>query len=142
VTLIRLLFSFTYLFALFGKLRFSGILWFTGETLRGYLLGAQATSQPVLALPLANRMWLCWAMAIGTFLLEALFPLTAFSVWARRLLVPVAVAFHLGNVLALGIGFPSAPLLLLFVNWEWLGAKILPGGAAGRTSGAAADARS
>lgn len=138
LTLIRLLFSFTYLFALFGKLRYSGILWFTGETLRGYLLSAQATTQPVLALPLADRMWLCWAMAIGTFLLEALFPLAALSVQARRLLVPVAVGFHVGNVLALGINFPSAPLLLLFVNWEWLGAKILPRArAVGRTSGAA-----
>ena len=138
VTLTRLLFSFTYLFALLGKLRFSGILWFTGETLRGYLLSAQAVTRPVLALPLADRMWLCWAMAVGTFLFEALFPLAAFSVWSRRVLVPIAVVFHVANVFALGIGFPSAPLLLLFVNWEWLGAKVLSRArAAGSTSGAA-----
>ena len=138
VTLIRLLFSFTYLFALFGKLRYSGIRWFTGETLRGYLLGAQAITQPVLALPLAGRMWLCWAMAVGTLLLEALFPLAAFSAGARRVLVPIAAVFHVGNVFALGINFSSAPLLLLFVNWEWLGTRVLPRArAAGRTSGAA-----
>jgi hypothetical protein len=135
LTLIRLLFSFTYLFAFLGKLRYSGLLWFTGDTLRGYLLVAQATTGPVLALRLAGQTGLCWVLAIATFFFEALFPLAVFSTWARRALVPSAIAFHLGNVLALDIGFPSAPLLLLFVNWEWLGMKVLPvARGAGRTS--------
>lgn len=140
VTLIRLLFSFVYLFALFGKLRFSGILWFTGETLRTYLLGAQAITRPVLALPLASQMWLCWAMAVATLFLEALFPLAAFSAGARRVLVPIAAVFHLGNVFALGINFSSAPLLLLFVNWEWLATKVPPRPRAAVSTSGAGDA--
>lgn len=119
VALIQLFFAFTYLFAFFGKLRYSGIRWFTGETMRGFALGNWGITHAVLGRYVADRPLLCWAIALGTLAFESTFWICVFWPAARRAYLPLAILFHLGIVLVLNINFPSAPMLLLFLNWDW-----------------------
>ena len=120
VTLVQLIFAFTYLFAFTGKLRFSGIRWFTGTTIRAQILGDWGVSPSPLGMAVASRPFLCWSLAIGTLLFESLFWVCVFWAPARRLFVPLAILFHLGILLTMNVYFASAPLLLLFVNWDWI----------------------
>jgi hypothetical protein len=124
LALIQLLFAFTYLFAFLAKLRYSGILWFTGPTIREFLITGWGVTHSRWALLVAARPWMCWTMAIATLLFEPLFPLAVFSRRVRYILIPTALLFHIGNDLLLDIIFPSEALLLLFVNWQWVAERI------------------
>lgn len=116
VPFIRLLFSFNYFCAFLAKLRFSGLGWFTAENIRQWCIVNWHFTQPPLALWLAENTAACWAVAIGTLFVEALFPLTAISRRARWVLTPLAALGHIGIVMTLGIWFPGFPLLLLNVD--------------------------
>lgn len=118
LALIQLLFAFSYLFPTLAKLRYSGPGWFTGDTIRNYLLGNHSITQAPWALALAGSPAACWAIALGTLALELLSPLTV--VWPGFALAfaLVALAFHYGILQAIGYFFPSAPLLLLFLDWD------------------------
>lgn len=118
--LIRLLFSFNYFFAGVAKLRFGGLLWFTGDNLANWAIENWAFSGAPWALRFAESPLACWTAALGTGLLELLFPLAAFSPLAAAVLVPLALAGHIGIARTLGIFFPSLPLLLLYVDWDRL----------------------
>jgi hypothetical protein len=118
VALIRLFFSFSYLFPLLAKLRFAGPAWFTADNMRSWIMvNAPLTAAPWGPLVAASDA-LCWLVALTTLALELLFPLSVFSRRAALVLVPLAAAFHLGTALTLGYFFPSLPLLLLFVEWD------------------------
>ena len=123
VALIQLFFSFIYLFGFLGKLRYSGWRWFRASTIRSQILGNYGMDKPVLAHFVANRSWLCWPMAVTTLLFEATFWICVFYRPARRIYVPFAILFHAGILLTMNISFTSVPLLLLFVNWDWVAAR-------------------
>jgi hypothetical protein len=53
-------------------------------------------------------------------LFEFAFPLVLFSERARRVLVPLALVFHVANSLLFRIFFQDVWLLLLFVPWARL----------------------
>ena len=116
VPFIRLLFSFNYFCAFLAKLRYSGLGWFTADNIRQWCIVNWHFTQPPLALTVANSVAACWAIALGTLFVESLFPLTAISRLARRILAPLAAIGHVGIVLTLGIWFPAFPLLLLCVD--------------------------
>ena len=120
VVLIRLLFSFNYFFAGVAKLRFGGLLWFTGDNLANWAIENWALSGAPWALRFADSSVACWTAALGTGLLEFLFPLAAFSPRAAAVLAPLALAGHFAIAHTLGIFFPSFPLLLLYVDWDAL----------------------
>lgn len=120
ITLVQLLFSLNYFGAALAKLYHSRFAWFTADTIRGYTLGHWAMTAPPWAQWVGEDPVLPWAVALGTGLLEFLFPLAALSSRAAALLVPAAFAFHIGIIWSMRIFFPSLPLLLLFVDWEWL----------------------
>jgi hypothetical protein len=115
---VRLVLALAYFLPAIAKLRYSGPGWFTAENMAGWLEVNHALTGAPWAPWLAARAWACWAIALFTLALEALFPLAVFSRRAARVLVPAAAAFHLGTLLALGYFFPSWPLLLLFVDPE------------------------
>jgi hypothetical protein len=121
VVLIRLLFSFNYFFAAVAKLRFSGLAWFTAENMRRWCIENGAVSGAPWARWVAESPTLCSGIALGTGVVELLFPLAAFSSTVARLLVPMALVGHLGIAQTMGIWFPSLPLLLLYVDWDGLG---------------------
>jgi len=136
VALTRLFFAFSYVSPLLAKLRFAGPTWFTADNIRAWIMvNAPITDAPWGAAVVASDA-LCWAVALGTLALEALFPLAVFSRRAAWILVPLAAAFHLGTALTLGYFFPSLPLLLLFVDWDLIPAlrSTRPIGAAAASS--------
>ena len=79
-----------------------------------------------VALWVAARPLVCAAIALGTFLLEASAPLVVVFPGFAWGFVPAALAFHLGILLAIGYFFPSLPLLLLLLDWDALGRRLLP----------------
>jgi hypothetical protein len=124
LALLQVLFSFNYLFPGLLKLRYSGLGWFTGPAIEGFLVANDFVTRAPWALWIAGQPALCWAIALGTLGLELGFPLAVVSRRAALVLVPLAVAFHLGIIWSLGYFFPSLPLLLLFVDWDRLDARL------------------
>jgi hypothetical protein len=137
VAVVELLFSFNYFCAALAKFRFSGRLWFTATNIRNWVVENWAWTHAPWTLTVAASPVLCWGIAISTLVVEFFFPLVLVSRTARRILVPMAFLGHIGIVYTLGISFPSLPLLLLFINWEWLRAWIR----GGRLGGSAAAVR-
>ncbi len=121
-----------YLFGAVGKLRVSGLDWFTGDNLRRnlilYLHLHPGFSDPFTG-ALASRPLLLQAGALGVLLLESGFILAIGSRPARRVLVPTALLMHLSILRTMRIVFANIAHLGLFVNWGWL-ADRLTGGAA------------
>lgn len=120
VALIQLLFTFNYFFAWVAKMRFAHLQWFTAANIRNWAIENWAMSSPPGALHIASSPMFCWLFAIGTFVLELSFPIVVVSKMARRIFVPMALLGHIGIIYTLNIMFPSLPLLLLYVNWDWV----------------------
>ena len=123
VALIQLLFSFSYLFPTLAKLRFSGLGWFSADTITHYALGNATVTGAPLALWVADRPALCFAIALGTFTLEASSPLVVWSPAFAAVFIAAALVFHVGILLVIGYFFPSLPLLLLLLDWDALGGR-------------------
>lgn len=121
--LIQLLFSFSYLLPTLAKLRYSGIDWFSADTIRYYALGNATVTGAPLSLWVAARPPLCSAIALYTFLLEASSPLVVVLPAFAAAFVVAALAFHVGILLVIGYSFPSLPLLLLLLDWDSLGRR-------------------
>ena len=66
---------------------------------------------------LAQSPMLLSALAVLGLAFELSFPLVLFSSTARRVLLPLAVVFHVGNAVLFRISFQNFPLLLMFVDW-------------------------
>ncbi len=121
VAAIQLLFSLTYFFAGLSKLYDAGWSWVTADNM-------QATAMVFTTWPVDSPWapWLiahrsvCWIIGVGTLALELLFPLVLFSRTAAKILVPIAFIGHIGIMKALGIYFLSAPLLLVYLDWDWV----------------------
>jgi len=119
--------AFAYFFAGFQKWRYSGPPWVTSDNLRWILIG-QAHPDG-LALFVADRPWLAHAVAAGALLLETCFPLVLFVPRLRWVLIPAAVAMHVGIRLTLGLDYSAQWLsaVIVFVNWPALIASIRRG---------------
>ncbi|HYS52281.1 MAG TPA: hypothetical protein VER58_00790 [Thermoanaerobaculia bacterium] len=128
VSAIRTLFALYYFFCGFEKLVVIGPAWLTASSMRTLILAQQ--SRQVFLTPLASTVAssavLCWLISISTILIELGFPLVLVSRLARRILLPAAWLGHIGIALCLGLVFPDWPLLLLFVNWDALAARLRP----------------
>jgi hypothetical protein len=122
--LLQLLLAFGYFFPTLAKLRFSGPLWFTADTIHYYAIGNYGVTAAPLALALAARPVLCGLVAAGTLALEALSPLVVVSSRFAMAFLPAALLFHAGIILAIGYFFPSLPLLLLLVDWDAVGRRL------------------
>lgn len=121
LALVQLLFSLNYFFAFLGKLHESGPGWFSAENMRQFALFAQSWEVPApWAAAVAASVPLSAAIAAGTLVVEAGFPLVLFSRTAARILVPLAALGHVGIMRTLGIFFPSLLLLLLYLDWDAL----------------------
>jgi hypothetical protein len=126
--LVQLFLCQVYLFAGYAKLFRTGLAWVSAEGVRGYVLLYNQSEQNVVFNTigpwLAAHPRLCLAAAVAAMLINFSFWIVLFSRRARRVLVPVAVVWHLGILLAMNIAFLEAPLLLLFVDWAALRARL------------------
>lgn len=109
-----------YLLGFVGKLRETGLGWFTAENIRRNvtLFGHMHPEAPVgVADAIAGRPALLWIGAAGVLVLEGGFILCLFSARARRVLVPVAIAMHVAIWRMMGIVFANVAHLAVFVDW-------------------------
>lgn len=115
-----------YLFAAYAKLVRTGLDWGSVENMRGWFLvfGLGLTSENVVVRPLAwwvaNRPLLLGLIGAGTLIFEFSFIAAFFSRMARRLLVPVAVLFHVSIALTSAVYVGEAWMLVLFANFDWM----------------------
>lgn len=122
--LVQVLFCQIYFFAGYSKLFATGWSWPSAENVRGHLLvlnqALVAPPDSSLGYALAASPLACAAVGWAGLVFELLFPLVLVSATARRVLVPMAAAFHAANSLLFRIFFQNVPLLLLFVDWDAL----------------------
>lgn len=122
--LIQLLVCQVYLFSAVAKIETSGFAWLSGDNMRNWFLYlSQVPDTAVFSAPgawIARHPVLAAAIGWTTVIFEAGFISVMFSSWARRILVPAGLLFHVGIVFTLNLTFPAMPLLLLFVNWDWV----------------------
>ena len=126
VRLARTLVAFQYFFAGYSKLIGAGPVWATGAHIRESVLlfATWGNLTPPLAATVAANPALCWAIGIGTLAAELSFPLALVSPVAARLLVPLMFAGHLGIAAVYGIYYFNLPMLLVFVDWGRVVARI------------------
>ncbi|MGH9459415.1 MAG: hypothetical protein ACRD2J_17410 [Thermoanaerobaculia bacterium] len=124
LALIRLLFAFTYLFSGISKLANPGLVWATAANFEGLVLGMVFPDvRPAWGSVFIGNDLLNWGGAIAGIAMDLLFITAVFSRRAARWIVPAAAAVHLLVVPVLGVVFLNLPLLLLFVNWDWVQQK-------------------
>ena len=124
LVLVQVFFCQMYVLAAYAKLFTSGLAWATPQNIRGHLLILNQILHPTpMSSPgylLAQSPLACGAIAWFGLGFEIAFPLVLFSPLARRVLLPLAVAFHVANSVAFRIFFQNSALLLLFVDWDAL----------------------
>ncbi|MFQ5702929.1 MAG: HTTM domain-containing protein [Gemmatimonadales bacterium] len=113
-----------YLFAGYAKLFHVGLGWISGDTIRNLILAYDQAFQTVSVRPLgpwiAERPMLCFAIALGAVAMDLVFVVAVFSKRSRIVMIPAAIAFHIGILLTTTIYFLNWPQLLIFVNWDWV----------------------
>jgi len=122
LALVQVLFCQIYFFAGWSKLFTTGWAWLEAGNIRGHLLvlNQALTADPAASwgYALARHPALCAAVAWTGIVFELAFPLVLFSARARRVLLPLALVFHLANSVLFRIFFQNVWLLLLFVPWS------------------------
>jgi hypothetical protein len=124
VALIRVLLAFQYLFAGLAKLRFVGVDWASADNMQAMAhLFMTYEAPPPWAGFVATHA--AAAAALGAFLLalDLSFVLAALVPKTARVLVPLAGVAHVLVYQVFGVFSLSAPLLLLFVDWDAVKAR-------------------
>ncbi|MFI5403245.1 MAG: HTTM domain-containing protein [Planctomycetota bacterium] len=113
-----------------SKLRHSGLAWMTSDNLEMQILARRyyPGTPGRVGLWLVGFPLLCRAVALGTVVIELLYPLALVSARARIVLVPASLLMLVGIALFLGPRFTTfAFLSLAWVPWDRLGARLTPG---------------
>jgi hypothetical protein len=63
---------------------------------------------------------LLWIGAIGGFFVDFIVIAAVFSRRAARVIIPLTLIGHILITKVLDVVFLNLPLLLLFVNWDWV----------------------
>ncbi len=92
------------------------LLWFNQDT--------QSVVFGTLGPWLAQYAWLCGLIGAATVVMEWTMPLALFWRPSRVVLVPVALAFHVGVLLSMNIHVPEAWLILVLVDWTALSRRL------------------
>jgi hypothetical protein len=125
LALIRLLFSFTYLFSGLSKLRAVGLGWASAQNFEGLVLGLMfpEVQAPWAHLFIGHPLLCALGGAAGLFM-DFAFVAAVFSRPAARVIVPVVFVLHLLIFQVMGVFFPATPLLLLFLDFEKLASRL------------------
>lgn len=120
--LVQLFVAQIYFFSGWAKLRAAGLSWASAANIRAWLLLSNQDDQlAVFTAPglwIADHPWLCALMGAAALIVDLGFIAALFWRRGRPLLVALAAAFHLGILFTQNYAFLSAPLLLLFVDWD------------------------
>jgi hypothetical protein len=102
------------------KLWVAGPGWADGHTI-AYFASERGATRP-MGLFLAQNMWLCTLLAVGTLALELGAPAALFSRRARYVLIPAWICMHVGIRLAVGPRYWENTLCFaLLIDWGAVG---------------------
>ncbi len=117
-----------YLFSAIGKLERTGIAWGSAERMRMWMLWFAQDDQSLVFTRvgpwLARHLWVCGVLGAATVAMEWVMPVMLFWKRSRLVLVPVALAFHVGVLVAMNIHVPEAWLIIVFVDWDSVRARL------------------
>ena len=116
-----------YFFSGYAKVLVVGWKWASAANIRNWMLWCTQNEYirvfHTLGTWIADRPSVCWAVGIGALLFEFAMVTVLFSRWARWVLVPLAVVFHLAILLSMNLVLLNVPQLLVFANWDVLAAR-------------------
>jgi hypothetical protein len=126
--MVQLYLAQAYFFSGVSKLERVGIRWLDPENLRTWFLDFNQQDQVHRLDPLfttvgpwiADHWLLCFLAGLFGVVANLCFIAVPFSRYARRILVPDAVFFHVMVLLTLNIFWNNIVQLLIYVNWQWL----------------------
>ena len=113
--LAQFLLGASFFFSGVTKLTYVGWRWYTPSNIAQTALTSWSLSGRPAALWIASHASACWAIAIGSALLDAFFVVAFASRPIRWVVVPLAVVATVVRSLAFGVHWLAAPLLLLFI---------------------------
>jgi HTTM domain len=125
--LTQLFFAQIYFFAGYAKIFTSGFAWIDASNVRRYLLmlsqflGFDIHSAAYMIAP---HPWICAAIAWSGITFDFAFPVVLFWPATRRVVLPLAIFFHVANIVFFHIVFQEGVLLLLFIDWQPLAERI------------------
>ncbi len=126
---VQLVLVMAYFAAGVAKLRNGGLEWFSGDTLRNYLLRSSIifADTNALAHVFALNDWivrfplLCKVLAAFAVLVEVASPLAFFRRRFAYLLIPMIVGLQIGIFFTIYVRFtPYLAVTAAWVNWHWL----------------------
>jgi hypothetical protein len=113
-----------YFFSGYAKVLVVGWKWASPSNIRNWMLWCTQNEYlrvfHTLGTWIAGQPLACWVVGIGTLLFEFGLVTVLFSKWARWVLIPLVVVFHLGILLSMNLVFLNVPQLLVFANWDVL----------------------
>ena len=125
---IQLVIAQIYLFSGYAKLYRVGPEWISSENLARWL--QVFNQQDQVAVFQGPGAWLAQngaatlAIAVAAIALDFGFIAVLFWRSLRVIVIPIAVAFHLGILVCMNIAFLNAPQLLIFVNWDGIRQRV------------------
>ena len=130
--LIQIYVAHAYFISGYAKLYRVGPAWLDPDNLRAWFLLFAQQDQTRRASAMFNTVgpwiadhWvLCLVAAAYGVVANLLFISVVFSRRARWFFIPDAVFFHLVVFLSMNIFWLNLPQLLVFVNWDWLMARL------------------
>jgi hypothetical protein len=128
VLALAILFAASYFFVAAVRI-FKGVDLFTTDSLRnnlaGHWVGTGHFVDGTYRLPGGTPLWdavpapVLKLLFAGVTILELVVPLVIVSKWARRLIVPGLLLFHIMNIVLLGIPFIEDMLMLVLFSNVW-----------------------
>jgi len=125
--LTQVFFAQIYFFAGYAKLFQSGLAWMEPSNIRRYLLFLNqflGFDGSAIGYVLAASPIVCGFMAWAGLLFDLAFPIVLFKPATRYVMLPLALFFHIANAVVFHVMFQNTVLLLLFVNWDGIAARI------------------
>jgi hypothetical protein len=126
LVLVQLFLLQVYFISGYAKVYRAGLEWVDGDNLRRWLLVFgefdQVSTVSWLTVWVANQPVLCWG--VSALLLDL--GLITILIWPRLRgwLIALALSFHAGIVVLMGIAFLNIPQWLIFADWDRLAARL------------------
>lgn len=125
--LTQFFFAQIYFFAGYSKLFQSGLAWTEPSNIRRYILLLNqflGFDSSAIGYVLAGSPIVCSFIAWVGLLFDLAFPIVLFKPATRYVMLPLALFFHVANAVVFHVMFQNTFLLLLFVNWEGIAARL------------------
>lgn len=120
IVFVQTLVALQYLLGGLAKVRFTGVGWYTTDNIAKTVREMVTLTGAPWGDTVAASASLTLALTVGTIALELFFPLAVLSRRARWVMVPAAAAAAFLRAKIYGFNTLGAPLLVVFVNWDWV----------------------